>query len=92
MVFSPWFMLTVDTVHHALRLDLQRLMETSVAESLAEARRARRQRKVDQIEIPAERVVMSDELLGKGGFGAVYIADFNGGNAAVKVIQVPIHS
>ena len=63
-------------------------METSVAESLAEARRARRQRKLDQIEIPAEHVTVSDELLGKGGFGAVYIADFNGRNAAVKVIQV----
>ena len=59
-----------------------------MAESLAEARRARRQRKLDQIEIPAEHVTVSDELLGKGGFGAVYIADFNGRNAAVKVIQV----
>lgn len=58
-----------------------------MAESLAEDRRARRQRKLDQIEIPAEHVTVSDELLGKGGFGAVYIADFNGRNAAVKVIR-----
>lgn len=31
---------------------------------------------------------MTDELLGKGGFGAVYLADFNGRNAAAKVVGI----
>lgn len=29
--------------------------------------------------------MITDELLGKGGFGAVYLCDFNGRNAAAKV-------
>eukprot|EP00903_Cladosiphon_okamuranus_P015102 g13969.t1 len=58
------------------------------AEVLAKARRARRQRKLDQIEIPAEHVVMTDELLGSGGFGQVYLADYNGHNVAAKVQHI----
>ncbi|CBJ27854.1 conserved unknown protein [Ectocarpus siliculosus] len=54
------------------------------AESLAEARRSRRQRKLDQIEIPEDHVSITDEMLGKGGFGVVYLADYNGHNAAAK--------
>lgn len=57
--------------------------ETS--ETLAEARRVRRQRKLHIIQIPEDHVMITDELLGKGGFGAVYIADYNGRNAAAKV-------
>lgn len=45
----------------------------------------RRQRQLAHIEIPENYVTMTDELLGKGAFGAVYIADFNGRNAAAKV-------
>ena len=60
-------------------------MAEAKAEVLAEARRARRQRKLDQVEIPADHVVMTDELLGSGGFGQVYLADYNGHNVAVKV-------
>lgn len=56
-----------------------------VSQSLAADRRARRQRQLDQIEIPEGDVLISDELLGKGGFGEVYIADYNGRNAAAKV-------
>lgn len=56
----------------------------SNAECLAEARCVRRQRKLDQIEIPENHVTISDELLGIGGFGEVYIADYNGHNAAAK--------
>lgn len=52
---------------------------------MAEARSSRRQRRLDQIEIPEDHVVITDELLGKGGFGEVYLADYNGHNAAVKV-------
>lgn len=62
-------------------------MEEAQSKSLAEARRARRQRKLDRIEIPEDHVVITDELLGKGGFGEVYLADYNGRNAAAKVIR-----
>lgn len=50
-----------------------------------EARRQRRQRKLDGVEIPENDVTVTDELLGKGGFGTVYLADYNGRNAAAKV-------
>ncbi|CAM9360961.1 unnamed protein product [Scytosiphon promiscuus] len=58
------------------------------SEALAEARSARRQRKLEQIEIPEEEVAVSDELLGTGGFGQVYLADLNGRNAAAKVLCI----
>ena len=45
----------------------------------------RRQRNLDKVEIPERDVMVTDELLGKGGFGAVYIADYNGRNVAAKV-------
>ena len=53
-------------------------------------RRLRRQRNLDQIEIPADHVMISTDVLGKGGFGTVYIADYNGRNAAAKVKVIPI--
>lgn len=52
---------------------------------LLEARRMRRQRNLDRVEIPEHCVTLTDELLGRGGFGAVYLADYNGRNAAAKV-------
>ncbi|CAM9308013.1 unnamed protein product, partial [Laminaria digitata] len=58
------------------------------SESLAETRIARRQRTLDQIEIPEEHVAITDELLGKGGFGEVYLADYNGRNAAAKIFYI----
>ena len=54
---------------------------------MAAARRRRRQRNLNQIEIPEDNVTISDELLGKGGFGEVFLADLNGRNAAAKVID-----
>lgn len=57
----------------------------SSSKSAAEARRLRRQRNLDRTEIPPDHVLVTDELLGKGGFGAVYLADYNGRNAAAKV-------
>ncbi|CAM9446055.1 unnamed protein product, partial [Hapterophycus canaliculatus] len=60
----------------------------AISASLAEARSARRQRKLDQVEIPEDHVVITDELLGKGGFGEVFIADYNGRNAAAKVQHI----
>lgn len=59
-----------------------------MSDSQAEARRARRRRSLDQLEIPEGHVTITDELLGKGGFGAVYLCDFNGRNAAAKVRKV----
>lgn len=59
------------------------------AKTLAEARLERRQRKLDQVEIPEEHLTITEELLGKGGFGAVYLADYNGRNAAAKVFVRP---
>lgn len=43
---------------------------------------------MDQLEIPEEHVVITDELLGKGGFGGVFLADYSGRNAAAKVLVV----
>ncbi|CAB1102896.1 unnamed protein product [Ectocarpus sp. CCAP 1310/34] len=57
-------------------------------ESLAQARRSRRQHKLDQIEIPEDHVSITNEVLGKGGFGVVYLADYNGHNAAAKVQHI----
>ncbi|CAM9718817.1 unnamed protein product, partial [Ectocarpus sp. 8 AP-2014] len=58
------------------------------AESVAEARRLRRRRKLDQNEIPEDHVSITNEMLGKGGFGVVYLADYNGHNAAAKVQHI----
>ncbi|CAM9529744.1 unnamed protein product, partial [Ectocarpus fasciculatus] len=63
-------------------------MEEAMLESLAEARSARRRRRLDQLEIPEDHVLVTDEVLGKGGFGEVFIADYNGRNAAAKVQNV----
>lgn len=54
---------------------------------VCQSRRTRRQRNLDTVEIPECCVTITDELLGKGGFGAVYIADYNGWNAAAKVCR-----
>lgn len=60
----------------------------SEAESLAESRHQRRRRRLEQLEIPKEHVKVADEELGRGGFGAVYLADYNGRNTAAKVIKI----
>lgn len=55
-------------------------------ESAAASRRARRNRKLEQIEISENKVSISaDELLVKGGFREVYIGDHLGRNVACKV-------
>lgn len=59
---------------------------TTQQASLAESKRNRRKRRLDQLEIPASEVDITDEVLGRGGFGKVYLADFNGLNAAAKVV------
>ncbi|CAM9607905.1 unnamed protein product [Ectocarpus sp. 13 AM-2016] len=80
-----------------VRHDVTHLVKRSTAEaqaqaeSLAAARRSRRQRKLDQIEIPEDHVSITNEVLGKGGFGVVYLADYilyNGHNAAAMVQQI----
>ena len=55
---------------------------------MAESRRARRQRRLQQLEIPEDQLTLTDVLLGKGGFGEVYLADYSGVNAAAKVLQI----
>lgn len=62
-----------------------RRKQEAVATNLAESRRLRRRRNLNRIEIPEDHVTVTDELLGRGGFGDVYIADYNGRNAAAKV-------
>lgn len=66
-------------------MNMQRSGPDSAAALLLETRRLRRKRKLDAVEIPERSVTVTDELLGKGGFGAVYMADYNGRNAAAKV-------
>ena len=57
-------------------------------EILAQSKKKRRQRCSDQVEISAEEIeVMTDEVIGSGGsFGTVHLADYNGLNAAAKVV------
>ncbi|CAN0186405.1 unnamed protein product [Ectocarpus sp. 6 AP-2014] len=70
-------------------IDLYQLsLSEAASESVAEDRRVKRQRKLDQVEIPAEYLSITNELLGKGGFGEVYLADYNGHNAAAKVLHI----
>ena len=66
-------------------MKLQRSEPDQTPRFPVEARRLRRQRGLDKVEIPEHDVTVTDELLGKGGFGTVYIADYNGRNAAAKV-------
>ncbi|CAM9226240.1 unnamed protein product [Ectocarpus sp. 12 AP-2014] len=70
-------------------MDLYQLsMAEATSESVAEAHRIRRQRKLDQVEIPEEHLFITNDLLGKGGFGEVYLADYNSHNAAAKVLYI----
>lgn len=56
--------------------------------SAGESRRRERERILDDLRIPEDQVtVHEDKLLGKGGFGVVYLADYNGGDAAAKVFK-----
>lgn len=71
---------------HAFCCSCQGSIAKAQSESLADARRTRRQRKLDQVEIPEEHLTITNEVLGKGGFGEVYLADYNGRNAAAKVL------
>ena len=61
------------------------MLDSGQDTSPGEARHLRRKRQPDQIEIPEDLITITDELLGNGGFGSVYLADFNGQNAAAKV-------
>lgn len=54
---------------------------------LVKSARKRRRRRLGQVDIPASDVhIAPDEVLGVGGFGTVYLADYHGLNAAVKVV------
>lgn len=56
---------------------------------VAAGRRRIRQIKLEQAEIPKSQVRITDDLLGRGGFGEVYLADYNNRNVAAKV-PVPL--
>ncbi|CAM9241877.1 unnamed protein product [Scytosiphon promiscuus] len=76
----------VSAVKEAIQLYKGTSAETK-SEFVAEVRSVRRQRKLDQVEIPEDHLFITGDLLGKGGFGEVYLADYNGHNAAAKVLN-----
>ncbi|CAM9121323.1 unnamed protein product, partial [Ectocarpus sp. 13 AM-2016] len=78
----------VGQVRHDVAHLVKRATGEAQAESLVEARRSRRQHRLDQIEIPEDQLSITNEMLGKGGFGVVYLADYNGHNAAAKVQHI----
>lgn len=84
LTFPPHDLLELQR-HLEVLTTLQKFMVEAFAESLAEARQKRRQRKLEQIEVPEEHSMINNEVLGGGGFGMVFLADYNAGNAAVKV-------
>lgn len=57
-------------------------------EALAASQKRRRVRRLKQLEIPEKSLTITGELLGKGGFGTVYVAHYNGKDAAAKVMEV----
>ncbi|CBN73944.1 Two component regulator three Y domain protein/ leucine rich repeat-containing protein [Ectocarpus siliculosus] len=65
-------------------LDLHR---RASQESEMVTKKKRRQHRLDQLEIPASDVEVTNEVLGRGGFGTVYLADLHGLNAAAKVVS-----
>lgn len=43
---------------------------------------------MEQLEISEEDVTLTKTLLGRGGFGTVYVAHYSGKDAAAKIIEV----
>lgn len=54
----------------------------------AASRRQQPRHKLEKLGIPEKELTLTDALLGKGGFGSVYIADYNGRNAAAKGLPI----
>ncbi|CAN0000917.1 unnamed protein product, partial [Ascophyllum nodosum] len=78
---------TLRPISTDLAVDLRDQIST-LQEMLVKSIRKRRRRGVDQVDIPRGEVeVMTDEVLGVGGFGTVYLADYRGSNAAAKVVS-----
>eukprot|EP00903_Cladosiphon_okamuranus_P009797 g9314.t1 len=75
----------LESVEEAVQEGLE-LQRRATVESGALRRRHRRQQRLDQLEIPVSELDITDEVLGRGGFGTVYLADLGGLNAAAKVI------
>ncbi|CBN73941.1 Putative Leucine Rich Repeat Protein Kinase (Partial), partial [Ectocarpus siliculosus] len=63
------------------------LHQRASEESGMVSKKKRRQHRMDQLEIPASDVEVTNEVLGRGGFGTVYLADLHGLNAAAKVVS-----
>ncbi|CAM9404226.1 unnamed protein product [Ectocarpus sp. 12 AP-2014] len=87
-IWSLHLGLQVQVGHNVAQVGHDRATGEAQAESLVEARRSRRQHRLDQIEIPEDHLSITNEMLGKGGFGVVYLADYNGHNAAAKVQHI----
>ncbi|CAM9776414.1 unnamed protein product, partial [Ectocarpus sp. 12 AP-2014] len=62
------------------------LHQRASEESGMVSKKKRRQHRMDQLELPASDVEVTNEVLGRGGFGTVYLADLHGLNAAAKVV------
>ena len=61
----------------------------STAQAITEFQRAKNQQRLQHdLEIPEDQVGLTDMLLGKGGFTNVFLADYRGINAAMKVVQI----
>lgn len=63
-------------------------MLENIKEAMKESKRERRRRRLADLEIAEEDLKLTNEVLGKGGFGTVYLADLNGRNAAAKVFEM----
>lgn len=62
-----------------------------VEKTKLEARRLRRKRILDQLEIAENQITFTGDLLWKGSFGEVYLVDYNFRNAAAEVLLVEQH-
>lgn len=52
------------------------------------SRQTRRQRRLDELSISGDKVILTDNVLGKGGFGTVVICNFYDRNAAAKILPI----
>lgn len=62
------------------------------AEVVAKETRLQREHRFKQVDIPADQVVIFGDTIGNRGCGTVYIADYNGKNAAAKVFDLDVVS
>lgn len=85
------------TVSHLLPLPTTRLYpanpgfsDTFSPQMRIEARCEKRQWHLQQLEIPEHQLELTDSILGRNGFGEVYLADYTGINVAAEVLQIDV--